>query len=226
MICVSIGEKDYNNAIKVAALYDFAEIRLDLLETVDKKIAEKIFSSHKNLIATYRKKDESDADTKQLSILKTAIEAGATYVDIDINESIEFISSVKSICISNNRQSGNKRNTNLIISYHNYEETPSLDFLDKIIVHAAARGADVVKIACAVKETAHIERLLSIPDYYSSIKIAIAGMGEQGGRVRILSESAGSFFTYASHDMKSCTAEGQLDYKTILEEQKKVVSGW
>jgi len=225
MICVSIGEKDHNNAINVAALYDFAEIRLDLLETVDNKIAEKIFSSHKNLIATYRKKHGSNDDAKRLSILKTAIEAGAAYVDIDINESSEFVSSVKSVC-SAARQDSAKRNVNLIISYHDYEETPSLDILDKIIIQAASKGADVVKIACTVKKAEHVERLLSIPDYYNSIKVVIAGMGKHGGRVRILSESAGSFFTYASHDMKSCTAEGQLDYKTILEEQKKVVSGW
>ncbi|MCL2792022.1 MAG: type I 3-dehydroquinate dehydratase [Spirochaetaceae bacterium] len=228
MICVSVGEKDYKNAIKVASLYDFAEVRLDLLETVDNKITEKIFSSHKNLIATYRKKDapnananadaDADTDAKRLSVLKTAVESGAAYVDIDINESIEFISSARSLCVNNGRQ--------FIISYHNYEETPSLDILDKVIVQALDKGADIVKIACTVKDPADVERLLSIPDYYNAIKIVIAGMGEHGGRARILSEAVGSFFTYASHDMKSCTAEGQLDYKTVLEEQRKIVSGW
>ena len=246
MICVSVGEKDYNNAIKVAALYDFAEIRLDLLESVDNKIAGKIFSSHKNLIATYRKNANADtavstpasaavliptqdknanADAKRFSILKTAIEAGAAYVDVDINESNEFISSVKSLCSGNGSKCG-KQSAKLIISYHNFEETPSLDVLDKIINQAAGKGADIVKIACLVKTSAHVERLLSIPDYYNSIKIVIAGMGKQGSRVRILSEAAGSFFTYASHDMNSSTAEGQLDYKTVLEEQRKIVSGW
>ena len=224
MICVSIGEKDYNNAIAIASLYNFAEIRLDSLETVDNKIAEKIFSSHKNLIATYRKKDESEA--KRLSILKTAIETGAAYVDVDINENNEFISSVKLLCSGGNQQLSHKRkNANLIISYHNYDETPHLDILDKIIIQARGMGADVVKIACTVKETSHVERLLSIPSHYKSIKIVIAGMGKDGSRVRILSKAVGSFFTYASHDMKSCTAEGQLDYKTILEEQRKIASG-
>lgn len=238
MICVSIGEKNYNDAIAVASLYDFAEIRLDLLDTVDNKIAEKIFSSHKNLIATYRKKDEpdagadadadADADAKRFSILKTAIESGAAYVDVDISESNEFISSVKALCKGGGSGEGlsrKRKNTNLIISYHNYKETPSLDILDGIIISAAGKGADIVKIACMVKKSAHIERLLSLPDYYS-IKIVITGMGKEGSRVRILSEAAGSFFTYASHNLKSSTAEGQLDYKTTLEEQRKIVSGW
>ena len=231
MICVSINEKEHNDAIKIASLYNFAEIRLDLLERVDNKIAQKIFSSHKNLIATYRKKDEptaasmQQADEKRLSILKTAIETGAAYVDIDINESSDFISSIKSFCLNSSQRFG-RENTKLIISYHNFEETPCFDFLDKIINQAACKGADIVKIACMVKKTEHVERLLCLPEYYSSMKIVIAGMGKLGGRVRILSKAAGGFFTYASHDMKSCTAEGQLDYKTLLEEQRKIASGW
>ena len=225
MICVSINEKNYNNAIEIASLYDFAEIRIDLLETVENKIVKKIFSSHKNLIATYRKKDESDA--KRLSILKTAIESGAAYIDIDINEGKKFISFAKSLCKDKNQQlSKGRKNTNLIISYHNFEETPTLDILDKVITEAIANGADIVKIACTIKNKTDIERLLSLPDYYSPVKIVIAGMGEKGGRVRVLAETAGSFFTYASHDKKSSTAEGQLDYKTLVKEQGKIVSGW
>ncbi|MCL2294099.1 MAG: type I 3-dehydroquinate dehydratase [Spirochaetes bacterium] len=222
MICVSINEKNYNDAIEVASLYNFAEIRLDLLGTVDNGVAEKIFSSHKNLIATYRRKDGLDA--KRLSIIKAAIGAGAAYVDVDINESNEFISSVELFCKTLCRQSSEKK-TSLIISYHNYEETPHFDVLDKIVIQAVAKGADVVKIACAVNEPAHVERLLGLPEHHKSVKIVIAGMGEYGGRVRILSEASGSFFTYASHDMESCTAEGQLDYKTIVEERRKIVSG-
>ncbi len=225
MICVSVGEKNYNIAIEIAALYNFAEIRLDLLEKVDKKITEKIFSSHKNLIATYRKNSESEKE--RLLILKTAIENRAAYIDVDINESCEFISAIRQLCESNNLLSKKDgKNTKLIISYHNYYETPKLNILDKIITDAINKGADIVKIACAAKTAIHVERLLSIPDYYNYIKIVIAGMGEMGGRVRILSEAAGSFFTYASHNIKNCTAEGQLDYKTILEEQRKIVSGW
>jgi 3-dehydroquinate dehydratase I len=212
MICVSVGERDYREAAAVASLYSFAEIRLDLLETVDIGITAKIFSSHRNLIATYRKNSRSDSH--RLSVLKAAVDNKAAFIDADINEPPAFLSAVKSLCTDTD--------SGLIISYHDYNGTPGFEVLDAVIAQALEIGADAVKIACTASFPEHVERLLSLPDYYSRHKIIIAGMGDSGSRVRILSRTAGSFFTYASHNSGKATASGQLDYKTLLREQKRL----
>ena len=215
MICVSVGEKDFREAVRTASAFDFAEIRLDLLGRVDSTIAKAIFSSHKKLIATYKKGKESDRE--RLEILETAVKSGAAFVDSDISENPFFISSVKSFC---------RDKALLIVSYHDFKETPSLSSLDAIITQAVSYGADAVKIACTAENSTHVERLLSLPDYYSKVKIIIAGMGKLGERVRILSDSAGSWFTYASLPGKTATASGQLDYDSLLTEQGRISSVW
>ncbi len=215
MICVSVGEKDYREAIRAASAFDFAEIRLDLLDCVDSFVAKEIFSSHKKLIATYRK-GTSD-DVKRVAVLETAVNSGAAFVDVDISESPSFISAVKSFC---------RKKVFLIISYHDFKETPPLSAIDGIIARALENGADAVKIACTAENSTHVERLLSLPDYYSDTRIIIAGMGKMGKRVRILSESAGSWFTYASLPGRTATASGQLDYNELLIEQGRLGSDW
>ncbi|MDX9800663.1 MAG: type I 3-dehydroquinate dehydratase [Spirochaetia bacterium] len=215
MICVSVGEKDFREAVRAASAFEFAEIRLDLLGRVDSNIAKKIFSSHKKLIATYRKGNESDRE--RLEILETAVESGAAFVDSDISENLSFISSVRTFC---------RDKAVFIVSYHDFKETPSFSFLDAIITRAFSLGADAVKIACSADNITHVERLLSLPDYYGRNKIIIAGMGNFGERVRILSESAGSWFTYASLPGKSATASGQLDHDELLMEQGRLSSVW
>ena len=215
MICVSVGEKDYREAIRAASAFDFAEIRLDLLDRVDPFISEKIFSSHKKLIATYRK--GAAGGKERLPVLETAVKSGAAFVDLDISESPAFISTVKSFC---------REKAFLIISYHYFKETPPLSDIDGIIARALEYGADAVKIACTAENNVHVERLLSLPGYYSNARIIIAGMGKMGGRVRILSKSAGSWFTYASLPGRTATASGQLDYNELLTEQGRLGSVW
>ncbi len=215
MICVSVGEKDYREAVRAASAFDFAEIRLDLLDHADSFIAKEIFSSHKKLIATYRKGTSDDVE--RLAVLEASVNSGAAFVDVDISESPAFISAVKSFC---------REKALLIVSYHDFKETPPLSAIDGIIARALEYGADAVKIACTAENNVHVERLLSLPEYYSGTRIIIAGMGKMGKRVRILSESAGSWFTYASLPGRTATASGQLDYNELLIEQGRLGSVW
>ncbi len=223
MICVSVGEKKIPDAIAALSCCEFGEIRLDLLEQVNNDIVKKIFISHSNLIATFRRNGKSDSE--RLSMLGTAVKYGASYIDADINESLSFIDSVKALC-SDSIGASKKGGTQLIISYHNYNETPGFAVLDRIITQSLERGADIVKIACDVSLPSHTERLLSLPEYYRGIRIVLAGMGTLGGRVRILSHAAGSFFTYASLPGRKATAEGQLDYNVISDEHARLSNVW
>ena len=76
---------------------------------------------------------EKSGTEERTEMLKIAIESGATYVDIEYeapddyrNDMIEFAHS---------------HQCDVIISYHNYERTPELDELEKIVHNCFEHGS-------------------------------------------------------------------------------------
>ncbi|MCD4744826.1 MAG: type I 3-dehydroquinate dehydratase, partial [Bacteroidales bacterium] len=122
MICVSIAESTLDDNIKAIQNEELAEIRLDLTDLSDNEI-KILFSQPVRLIATCRKGKYKDEERKHK--LMQAIKAGATYVDIEIETSVSFKKELINFARENNCK--------IIISYHNFELTPSRKELIKII---------------------------------------------------------------------------------------------
>lgn len=137
MICVSLGNISFNAILEILAQVKMAELRLDLLNLSDDQI-EEIFSSHQELIVTYR--PGKVTEEKRKSILLEAIAFGARYVDLEFETDDFFLREIK--------DSLTKRNGQLIISYHNEQKTLATRKLLKIVTQAFNRGADIAKIAC------------------------------------------------------------------------------
>ena len=216
MICVSVGEKNWKDAADTACRYPFTEIRLDYLEDLTVEKVSFVFSScRSDKIVTFRKKD-SVSDSERIIMIKSAINAGASYVDADIDNNEDFISLIS--------EAASEAGASMIVSYHNFERTPSMDEIGKIIKRASALGADIVKIACMAETEDEAERLLSLPADRNNI--VIAGMGSMGGRIRALSLSAGSLFTYACPDGGKAVAPGQVPYSELLREQERLSNEW
>ena len=216
MICVSVGEKNWKDAADAAAGYPFTEIRLDYFDSVNTEIVANIFSSGRGeKIATFRK-TESVSDQERIGMIVTALNCGASYADADINNDASFIKSIS--------EAAAKTGAKLIVSYHNFNETPCIGELEKIIEKAAALGGDIIKIACSAETAEEAERLLSIPAGRNNI--VIAGMGSMGGRIRVLSPFCRSLFTYASPDTGKAVAPGQIPYSELLEKQKRLGNEW
>ncbi len=215
MICVSVGEKSWERTRFMIADYNFAEVRLDYLDEISSEIIDHIFSGGEKLIATFRKRNDTE-DEKRLDYLLKAIKVGAAYVDADINDPPWFISAV--------RDASKSSASALIISYHNYEETPELKVLDEIIDNATVYNPDIIKVACRTETASDVERILSLASCFGNI--VIAGMGGMGERVRVLSSSLGSLFTYASPDKGLPTAEGQISYSRLKEKQERLADEW
>ena len=216
MICVSVGEKNWKAAAEQACRYPFTEIRLDYLENITEETVYSLFSScRSSKIVTFRKKD-SVTDDERIVMIKSALKAGALYADADINNNEDFISAVS--------EAVSEAGAEIIISYHNFEKTPSLDEISEKINKASDLGADIIKIACRAETPEEAERLLSLPADRKNI--VIAGMGTLGGRIRALSHSAGSLFTYACPDNGKAVAPGQIPYSELLREQKRLDNEW
>jgi 3-dehydroquinate dehydratase I len=201
MICVSIAEEGLDRCLAAIADIPFAEIRLDLTGLSLSQIRQ-LFAHHPALIATCRKNGLSDAERK--AMLLAAIETGAAYVDVDLESDTSFRDEIIGAAHS--------RNCQVIMSYHNFYETPEKAMLSNILERCFVSG-DLAKIACMVNSTQDGARLLGLLD--DPRKIIVVGMGEKGKVVRYSSVLLGSPFTFASFKQDKQTAPGQIDRKTL-----------
>lgn len=202
MICVSIAGVNADEACRIIRANELSEVRLDMIDFTESDL-ERIFSSGKT-VATYRPVQNLD-NSKRKEILKAAIKYGATYVDIEVENSDQFKSELK--------DAASQKSCKTIVSYHDYEKTPVMRELEQLISWCFERGADLAKIACRVDSTADAARLLSL---YSLGKPVISiGMGELGRITRVAAPLLGAPFTYASLDSTRETAPGQIDSVTL-----------
>lgn len=207
-ICTSLGYIDTPEIISILEQVEMAELRLDLLKISEEDI-KTVFSKHKCLIATCRKGSYDDAFRGRL--LKKAAEAGAAYIDIDIEDNSCNGWEEKMTTIA--RKNGCK----VIYSYHCYTHTPSLNELKQLTNSMINVGADVVKIATKPGSYKDNSNLLSLYSIYDNL--VVIGMGGQGVITRIAAPFLGAPFTFVSYE-NGKTAPGQINYfemKEILE---------
>jgi 3-dehydroquinate dehydratase-1 len=207
MICVALSETDFDKCLDLSHKFELCEIRLDMTGFNTKQV-QKMFSSGAKLIATCRPGNMSENDRKEL--LKAAINAGATYVDIEFETDYAFKQDVIATALS--------KNCDVIISYHNFTSTPTRDQLKIIANQSFDMGAHVAKIACMVQKPEDNAALLSV--YESGKRIVSVGMGEMGKISRIAAPFMGAEFTFASATDEFATAPGQISYtklRTVIE---------
>lgn len=202
-ICVSIGNMDFHEIKAILPILPLAEIRIDLLH-LNKDELRQLFTLHPNLIATYRPKTNEVG--KMVNALTTAIEWGAAWIDIDITTPTDIVNQITTKTTSSSFK--------LILSYHNYAETPSLKTLNKLIANARENNPTLIKIACMANSAKDCTRILSLYENHSNL-LAFC-MGSLGMITRLAAPLLGAPFTYASLQGK-LTAPGQIDYIKLNE---------
>jgi len=213
LICVSVAEKTVDDCLEVLRGLDFAEVRIDAMDAAIEDM-ERIFSKPQTLIATFRPMINGMNPPKSLdndmrkTFLIAAIEAGAQYVDLEIesNDTLrrEIIKKAK------------LENCKVIISFHDFYATPEEKRLHEITALCFSKGADIAKIACKVndrKDNLALLKLLDNTDYQG--KTIVIGMGNKGRITRIAAPFLGSPFTFASPSKGKETAEGQIDKDSL-----------
>ncbi|MEN8153151.1 MAG: type I 3-dehydroquinate dehydratase [Acidobacteriota bacterium] len=211
MICVSLGKTSIEEIKKIAGENDIVEVRLDLNDFTSKDI-KKIFGSSDNLIVTFRPGKKKDQLRK--NDLTAAIISGAAYVDVEIDMDREMRDEI----VETARQKGCK----VIISYHNFIETPEEKFLGGIVKSAFSIGGDIAKVACMVNSVD--DNLLILSLYKNKGNVIALGMGEHGRVTRILGEFFGSPLSYVSLDGKP-TAPGQINVESFTKIVKGIKNG-
>ncbi len=202
MICISLDERYDTSFLRSLHDIDFAEIKMDRMRLSDEDIRD-IFSQPIRLIATCR--SGYLIDSVRMEYFLKAIEAGASYVDIEVESDTRFKKSIIGAAC--------KKGCKVIISYHDYMKTPSEGTLNEIVRLCFAEGAHIVKIACMVNSTSDAARLIGIfRNKEFEDKVIVMGMGDKGKLVRVVTPFIGGLFTYASLEKGKETAEGQIEH--------------
>jgi 3-dehydroquinate dehydratase type I len=212
VICIPVvattNEDAVNQMERCFPLADVVELRIDFIKQVDLK---GLLAHQRNrIMVTNRKKEEGGKFTgeerERIALLNDAVTLGAGFVDIELRTSDDLRET-----LSHNITHHEGR-SQLIISHHIFDGTPSYSELQDIFHECVAKGARIVKIvtfANAVEDTLNILKLI---DYAKKAnqKIIAHCMGEKGKISRIMAPFFGAYMSFASLDKGAESAPGQL----------------
>ena len=234
MICTTIQNKNLEQILESLEGCEMAEIRLDRCDLSLREI-EECFTSDVPLVATCRIADliasepslQDEGLTPQSKEIKAAqiaekrlckaIEAGARYVDVEIEAPKQMSKRVRSVAHENG--------TVFIRSFHDFEGTDSLEALKAVVEKCCYHGADIVKVVTTAHCQEDVDRVLSLYDWCHGVsaseneKIASLDeggliafcMGDAGRQSRLDCLKAGAPYTYAALSEDEAAAPGQWD---------------
>ena len=196
-ICVSIGAKtikELSSSInKALELSDFLEIRFDFLDKLEIPSSLKIIESIKSKsVFTLRSPEQQGKfngnELERLKILKMLYDTNPMLLDVEYD----------TISVDHSLNKYLKDKSNVLISWHNFFNTPSNEFLEKKIydMKRFSNNLKLVTMATTIKDSF---RLLNLYDKFKDCNLIAFAMGDYGIISRILSTFYGnSPFTYAS----------------------------
>lgn len=207
-ICVPIYEETYESALNSAknairAGADLVELRIDAIKNPDPDEVLKLIKDIKHpMIATNRRIEEGGlfdgSESERVEILLSAAKK-ADIIDIELETNNEYINKIV------------KAANSTIISYHDFNKTPSVEFLLDIVEREKEIG-DIAKFAVMPNK---ISDTLVVLDVLSRVDNTVGiSMGDIGRYTRIIAPLFGSPITFASLENRS--APGQINLESTM----------
>jgi 3-dehydroquinate dehydratase/shikimate dehydrogenase len=195
---------------EVNAGESFFEFRLDYLPAPDQGISviRKFLAAHPDscILATCRRHQNhgkfNGSIEEQIKILHAALDAGALAVDLEIESAENALAPLDAL-----RSKGR-----LVLSYHNYDGTPSPETVLRRMLRIPA---DAYKIVTTARKPSDNCRILELTKAHPRTPLIVLGMGETGFPTRVLSTAWGGLFTYAAPNASEGTASGQVTARIL-----------
>jgi len=177
-------------AIDIGA--DIVEVRLDYLEDLDVNVLSSTLRPYMDkLVLTLRPRYENGLfegdEEERVEILKQLSQEGPAYVDIEL----------RSPMIQDLSKELMKAGITVIVSWHDFEETPETDELQKIANLAMSCGS-IAKVVTMAKSFSDNLRILSLYHTGDKHRLIAFCMGAEGVLSRFLSVMLGAPFMYVS----------------------------
>lgn len=214
-ICIAMGFPDVARLLEHArheleAGESFFEFRLDYLPVPLEGVEaiQKFLAAHSDcsILATCRRHQNhgrfNGSIDEQIHILGKAVDAGARAVDIEI-ESAENAQSKLELL---------RGRATVILSYHNYDGTPSPEAVLRRMMRIPA---DAYKIVTTARKPSDNFRVLSLAKSHPRVPIIVLAMGEVGFPTRVLSTAWGGLYSYAAPNAAEGTAKGQISARHL-----------
>lgn len=206
-MAVVFGEPLNDEAISnIAVVADVAEFRADLYPSHEPNyLIEQVRRlGALPLLLTVRLKAEGgewvDSEGERLQLISDVV----PYVDgVDIELASDILPEVADIAHSKDKV--------LIVSSHDFKETPPLETLEYRLTDALIAGADYVKFATTANSEEEYRRLAGFTLDHQDSGLIVVAMGKYGPLSRIAFHALGSHLIYAFAG-EDAVAPGQLGY--------------
>lgn len=229
-IVASFRDVIVREAEKIAGLpVEMAEWRVDFYAGYEKELLSiveelKNILHEKELIVTIRTEQEGGEPNgsrfSYFSFIKEVLSQGvADYVDVEVDR----LSQSEEL-IQNWTRSGS---TKIIGSYHDFNKTPTSEFIIGKLEEAKNVGCDVGKFACMPENAEDVECLLKataqMKEKYPEFPLITMSMGELGKKTRLYGALYGSEVTFGT--VGAASAPGQIAYEKMTEVFDNLYSG-
>lgn len=217
--CVTITEKTIESMIDASKRgkergADLVELRLDCLQqpTSDgiRALKESI-----QLPAIVTIRSETDGgffkgnEQDRIQLLEGAIKAKFGYIDLEMKIEKEQLQKLINMCNENNVVS--------ILSYHNFESTPSSEEIFSHVKKCIEMGGKIAKAAVMTKKFEDVVEIFKACELAKSdgLDFVIIGMGVFGYDTRVHAPILGSKIVYTSLEKGKEAVKGQIDLETL-----------
>ena len=208
MICTSIQHKSYEQILAILddPWIEMAEIRLDRCKLSNREIEDLFSETDTPLIATCRISEVGAKESERR--LGIAIRSGARFADLELEADVAYSKRFRALC--------EECGTEIIRSFHDFEGTPELSFLEQVAARCYRYGASIAKVVVNCKSAEDAKTILTLYACVENPTSLVAfGMGAQGRDTRIACLKAGAPFSYAALSEDDAAAPGQIDFVSM-----------
>lgn len=190
------------------------ELRADRMREI--KIDRVLEEKGKKIVVTNRRREEGGGfqgtEKERVDLLLRAVDLGADYVDIEASTDPGLQAEVKNAIAARGFR------TRLIVSSHDFTETPAEGSLIQRLKECAALSPDIVKIVTLAEAEEDNLKVLGLIPYArkKGQEIISFCLGEKGRRSRVMSLFLGAYLGFASLDKGEESAPGQLSLGEMI----------